>query len=205
VSEQAYPLTWPRGRIRTPANLRRRAAFHVGVATSKAALTVGQGLKRIEGELERLRAGHIVISSNLRLGKLGRPLTDQGNSDDPAVAVYFTLKGKEYALACDKWDRVADNLAAIAKHIEAMRGMERWGVGSVEQMFTGYLALPASIAPPRPWREVLGMHNGPATLDAVEGAYKRLLRKVHPDAGGSAEQMAELNAARDEARRELAA
>lgn len=29
MSERAFPLSWPRGRPRTPAHLRKRAAFNV--------------------------------------------------------------------------------------------------------------------------------------------------------------------------------
>lgn len=62
---------------------------------------------------------------------------------DRGAAVYFEMKGKPVSLACDKWNRVEDNIWAIAKHIEALRGQQRWGVGSIEQAFRGYTALPA--------------------------------------------------------------
>ena len=58
----------------------------------------------------------------------------------------------EHVLACDRWDRPEHNLRAIAKHVEAIRGQERWGVGSVAQAFRGYQALP-SRATGKPWWE----------------------------------------------------
>jgi hypothetical protein len=56
--------------------------------------------------------------------------------------VYFKLHGKDRVLACDKWDRVADNIAAIAAHIDAIRRQDRYGVGTIDQAFAGYSALP---------------------------------------------------------------
>ena len=83
------------------------------------------------------------MSSNIPRGKQGSPISNIGVLKDPGVAVYFTIKEKPVSLACDKWVHVEDNIWAIAKHIEALRGQERWGVGSIEQAFAGYTALPA--------------------------------------------------------------
>lgn len=45
-------------------------------------------------------------------------------------------------------------------------------------------------------REVLGVAPG-ATADEIRAAHRRLVAKVHPDAGGSADLAARVNAARD--------
>jgi hypothetical protein len=99
--------------------------------------------------------------------------------------------------ACDRWDRAQDDIYAIAMTIEALRGIERWGSGSmVEQAFTGFVALP----PPRsvstdPW-ELLGIRPG-ATEAEIDAAYREKAKKAHPDApGGSVEAMQALNEAR---------
>ena len=41
--------------------------------------------------------------------------------------LYFHLKKQPYAMACDRYTTVADNLAAIAAHIDAVRAIERHG------------------------------------------------------------------------------
>src|SRR3546814_9453399 len=84
-------------------------------------------LDRLEAELTRLGARGIILSSNLERTLSGAPRSGQADPADPGVAVYFTLKGKDTVLACDRWYRAADNMVAIAKHIEAIRGMDRWG------------------------------------------------------------------------------
>lgn len=109
------------------------------------------------------------------------------------------LNNKPAVLACDRWRTVAGNVAAIAAHMNAMRSMDRWGVGSLDQMFAGYLTLPAPIVT-ADWRTPLG---NPATLAHAEAVYREKMRTAHPDNGGSHAAAAALNAAIEIARREL--
>src|SRR3546814_3449372 len=97
-------------------------------------------------------------------------------------------------LACDRWYRAADNMVAIAKHIEAIRGMDRWGVGSIDQAFAGYQALPA----PEQWFQVLGLRAS-ATKHEVDVAYRNKARDAHPDqANGDHAKMQRINDARED-------
>lgn len=145
----------------------------------------------------------VVISTNIPLRKDGLPVSNWGIPDDPGAAVYFDFKQKPIVFACDKWDLVEDNLWSIVQHIEAMRGQTRWGVGSLEQQFTAYTALP----PPgssagASWWDVLGCaHN--ATFDQARTAYIAAAKLHHPDAGQNLthEAMSLVNAAWDQARK----
>jgi DnaJ-domain-containing protein 1 len=99
-------------------------------------------------------------------------------------------------------------LTAIAKHIEAMRGQHRWGVGSLEQAFRGYEAL---LSPPKEertgegWWSVLQIPST-ATLQEAEAAYRKLASYYHPDKkSGNEQMMAIINQAITEARKELTA
>jgi len=92
------------------------------------------------GEMERLGTKSWLMSCNRARRRDGQPYSDRSQPADTGVAVYFDLKGRQVSLACDKWNRVEDNVWAIAKHVEALRGQERWGVGSIEQAFRGYMA-----------------------------------------------------------------
>lgn len=198
----SYPLAWPLGWPR--ATSRRRANF----SSRGGNLTISDGLNRLDGELRRLGVlnWNYILSSNLVLGQRGNPLANQAEPQDPGVAVYFKLKGKPRVLACDRWNRTADNMAAIAAHIDAIRRVDRYGVGTLDQAFAGYTPLPPPGADNRPpWRKVLEVAD-PVTPDAVQAAYRAKARQFHPDLpGGSHEAMAMLNEARDAALRELAA
>lgn len=201
----AYPLTWPLGRPRTPAKARMKAPFHrratfqgtYGVQRDKRPLTLSDARDELIEELGRLGAAAVVISTNVELRRDGIPRGDRRAPDDPGVAVYFTRKARQVCFCCDRWTTVEANLKAIAKTIEAIRGIDRWGTGDmVDAAFTGFQALPA----PKNWRQVLGDKK---SVEEVEEAYKQLAYKRHPDRGGSNESMAELNDAVARAMREL--
>ena len=187
---QAYPLAWPTGWKRTEGYQRKPAPFK----SYGSEVTIFVARTRLADQLDLLRANNVVLSTNVELRADGQPRSDRRAPMDPGVAVYFDLKRRPTVLACDKWDRVADNIVALAKHIEAMRGMDRWGVGTLEQAFTGYQALPA----PDPWWKVLGLSGPNVTRSDIIIAYRKSSQAAHPDRpGGSHDKMAAVNAARD--------
>lgn len=194
----AYPLAWPSGWPRTPATRRAPAKFRSGRHASDE-IRLTDARDRLQRELDRMGAGGPILSTNLRLRLDGLPRAGEPAPADPGAAVYFTLKKRPIVLACDRWTKVAGNIAAIAAHLDAMRGMDRWGVGSVEQLFTGYAALPAPLSP-GDWRTLL---RNPTTLAAAEATYRELMRAAHPDAGGSHAAAAALNEAISQARMHL--
>lgn len=199
-----YPLAWPRGWPR--ASFRRQAMFSKKRTSGYGYdnLTVGDGLARLEGELRRLGARNPVISSNLRRNVDGSITANQAKMlADPGIAVYFRLNQQPRVLACDKWNSAADNMAAIAGHIQAIRMQERYGVGTLDQAFAGYAALPPiGGTQGGDWRAEFGLEpTAPATLDLVESLYRSLLKQRHPDNGGSHDAVVRLNLARDAARK----
>ncbi|WP_439570512.1 J domain-containing protein, partial [Methylibium sp.] len=85
-----------------------------------------------------------------------------------------------------------DNMRAIAKTIDALRGIARWGTGDMlEAAFTGFTALPAP-SETKEWWEVLGVPRH-ASQDEIKAAYRRLASENHPDRGGNAARMAQIN------------
>jgi len=135
----------------------------------------------------------------------GIPYANRRNPDDPAAAVYFKRNGKPFCFACDRWDRVEDNVWAIAKTIDALRGIERWGTGEMGgAAFTGFAALPAPTSKGG-WFIVLGVPSHASTSE-VEEAYTRMARKHHPDRNpgdhNATVMMQEINAAYAEFKKE---
>lgn len=190
----AFPLSWPAQRPRIPSNKRRAANFGTTLrGGGKKPLTTNEARERLQDALDHLSARSAVLSSNVELRIDGKPWSGR-EPDDPAIAVYFQLAGKPHCLPCDTYTRVADNIAAVAAHIEATRAIARHRVASVAEMFAGFLALPAPAAK-RPWWAVLSVSQG-ATRGEIEAAFRRLARERHPDRGGTDAGMAELNAAR---------
>ncbi len=190
MSPTAYPLTWPHNIPRT--KIKAASKFKTGlpaalknVRTSLNLFATDSG-RKVEG---------ITISSNVTLG-VERP-------EDVGVAVWFTWDGMSVCIAVDRYSKVEDNVQAIHHIIDGRRTeLRHGGLHIVKATFTGLLALPAPNK--KSWREVLGIvTSGPVSTENVEAAHKRLARKAHPDVGGSVEDMAALNIARDEALREI--
>lgn len=204
---QRFPLSWPSGWKRTLPLARERAHFGKSQSyegsrradgtteklTRKAVLTTVDATRRLQGELDRLGAVKAILSTNVELRLDGTPRADRRDPGDVGAAVYFELLGKPLCLACDKWDRVADNIAALAQHIDALRRIERYGVGRLEQAFAGYAALPPTA---EDWAIVLGV-KPTATREEIQSAHRKLASEHHPDKGGRSEDMARINQARD--------
>ncbi len=152
----------------------------------------------VREELKRLGAADVVISTNVKTRLDGLPYSGAREPDEHGVAVYFRLADRVHCLACDRWDRVPDNLSAVAHHVEAVRGQSRWGVGDIAQAFAGYCALPAMDAK-KTWWALLGFREPPGALDAVRTKWRERIAEAHPDRGGNANQAAEINAAMSEA------
>jgi len=197
-----YPLQWPTGwkrtHFRTSARFASRQPDRHGQVATRM-ITLNQAMLRLQREADLLGAANVCLSTNVELRLDGNPRSGQAQPADPGAALYFQLAGKDRCLACDKWNRVEDNVAALAAHIAAIRAVDRYGVGTMEQAFTGYVALPP---PAEDWRAVLGLSNG-AGREEVQAAYLKLAREHHPDRGGDPLQMARINQARDIALEEL--
>lgn len=204
----AFPLQWPEGWPRTKSYARQRARFSTKRRESYATdLTIADGVERVLAELSRLGVGRddIVISTNVKTRLDGLPRSDQRAPDDPGVAAYWeTKKGERRVMAIDRYTRVADNLAAIAATLDAMRAIERHGGAQIlDRAFTGFTALPEP-GRARPWREVLGAHPAETKMDVIRILYRRRAMELHPDRpGGSHDAMTELNAALAAAEKEL--
>lgn len=212
-----HPLQWPVGWPRTSAS-RIRRAWKFGRPRSaddgqpsyvaRSRWTVYAALEEVKRQLKLLGVDQrqIVFSSNMPQRLDGLPISKAAEPRDSGVAVYFVLKGEPHALACDRWDRVADNLRAIALHIDALRGMDRWGVGSLAQAFAGYgLKQLAEVGARKSWWEILGFKEEPTEATAVKAKFRELALKHHPDRRGNPNQMAEISAAYEEALKVLGA
>lgn len=137
--------------------------------------TVAQAREELLAELRRLGASGVEISTAIPPRNDGLPRAGAAEPADPGVAVYFELEEDDFVLACDRWYRVAANMRAIAKHVAAIRGIARWGVGRLEQAFRGYQALPEK-AGGLAWWEVLGFETvaEAAPLPAVKRRFAKL-------------------------------
>lgn len=186
-----YPLCWPPSK---PRAARREAdPWKARMATAQA---------KIESEMRLVGARGWVVSMAPAYFKGAR---------DPAVALWFNARPKGpnlpaelRVLACDKYAKADGNLHAIALTLDRLRALERYGAYTVEQAMEGARAAlppPAGAESPH-WSETLAVGRD-WPLAAIEAIWKSKAEKAHPDRGGSADEMAALNAAMDAARKAM--
>ena len=198
MNSKQFPLQWPIGRQRVQNP--ERSKFKPSSIYEEA--------RDIFRQVGLMGGREIIISSNMQYRNDGLPYTRQ-NVNDTGVAVYFkSSNNEEQCIPCDNWITLEENMRAIAKTIEAMRGIERWGGKSLmNAAFSGFKALPSStiITPPpdrekRSWWVVLGVDQN-ADAPSVKQAYRRAQATAHPDAGGSSYDFQEVQVAYEEWRK----
>ncbi len=201
-SLSSYPLCWPEGWARSRSQ--RDGRF----LRNKQMPSIMEGLNRVLRELTAMGVSRedVLISTNVPTRLDGMPRSDQREPNDRGVAVYWrtSQNAPMKCMAIDIYNRVADNLCAVAATLEAMRAIERHGGKQVqERSFRGFTALTDGTQ--KSWREVLGIPPGAPVVsrDTVESAFRSLARSRHPDSGGSDALMAELNLAREAALKEV--
>lgn len=202
---QRYPLAWPAHRPRRDWRTRKRGQFSETVSKEdgkgQRLITMATAADRLEAEVERQGGVNPILSSNVELRMDGRPRADRAPPSDPGVCVYFSIKGVPFAMACDTYTEVAQNIAALGNHIEALRRIERYGVATAAEMLHDFLAIPAPrpiLLGGKPWHEILGVHET-ATREQIDAAYRARAKEI----GQNEAKLAELNQARDEGKRRL--
>jgi hypothetical protein len=183
-----YPLTWPVGWPRTDPGHREFGRFKSASGGQyPKEISVSQALGRIYHELKLMGYADycIIVSTNVPTRNDGLPRSGQKAPDDPGVAVYFRLLeepvGSGRVIPCDRFTDVAQNLAAVAGTVEALRRLDRYGSGIMERAFTGFEALPnpnAAPASPYHWSSVLDVAVG-ETVAVVKHQYQTLRSKYH--------------------------
>lgn len=187
----AHPLQWPPGWRRTEPYKRKQSRFGqktsrvYGYGLGPVTMTKARGM--LIDELNRLGAKNIVISTNLELRLDGLPKANRKPPEDVGVAVYFTKDGSQMCFPCDKWDRIEDNMYAIAKTIDALRGIERWGAKeTVTASFRGFEQIPNDIKPRSFYFKDC------ETKEEIKTRFQKLVKAMHPDQGGDEEEFRDM-------------
>lgn len=204
---ERYPLAWPAHKPRRHWDKRVTGSFSKTLEGGKTRkVTIAEAADRCDEEVQRMGGRWPILSTNVELRVNGIPKGGVKPAD-PGACLYFDLKGTPYAMACDTYNEVEQNIAAIAAHLKAVQAIERYGVGTTAETLQAFTALPPppQAKPKRPWWEVLGVVRGAVDKDDVSAVFKIRAKKWHPDAEtGDAEKMIELNDALKEALKELA-
>lgn len=184
------PIQWPLAQPKTPPQSRLRSRFELG--------SPQRVLGELSTELRLLGADTARLTCSTQFTF---EWSQSGRAAEAGVALYFGREGSTLIFACDHYSTITANVIAITKHIAALRAIDRYGVGSLDQVFVGYRALPERTEA-RDCYTVLGV-SATASLAEIQAAYRGRALILHPDRGGSNAEMAELTNARDQALAQL--
>lgn len=170
-------LTWP-------LEFRATSAF-----TDPFTATLGSTLAVLERELVMLGAHtvavELAISEDEINSRTGWPKAN-ARPRHQGVIISFESKHGPLRYGTDAFPRWQSNLRALALALEALRKVERYGVGRRGEQYQGWRALPSGDGDAERGRELIREHGG---LTAA-------LKATHPDHGGDAADFRAVQAAR---------
>jgi hypothetical protein len=147
-----------------------------------------------------VREGDIRQDGMLRANaKVGHPGVVVSFDSDFGPLRYATdAYEQDWSRAMPSWQA---NIRAIAKTLEALRAIDRWGVSKRGEQYTGWKALPSGGGVTFPsaddaLRWMAEMDDADALPENARIIYRNLARQFHPDAGGDPDQWERLSAAR---------
>jgi hypothetical protein len=190
VSEVDWP---PEFGERTPASQRR--------TTRRFEVDRRQAIEDLAAELDRLDVDDWTLQTQTdhRSDRPNIPYANAPEPEDPAAVVRWTVGGDQFAVGCDHWTRLRDNLREIGLYVREKRKMESRPVATGEAEFSN-LRLPApEDVPPggvQQPHQVLGVEPD-ASPDAVREAYRERVKEAHPDRGGTASELEAVRRAKE--------
>jgi hypothetical protein len=171
--------TWPHGETKP----RRDAQFKSPTRRDGDRWIPGQRipwdqtLRDLAYEVEALDGADVVIGVGLSeydIRQDGAPRANARPYSHPGVEISFDSRYGRLTYATDVFIDWRDNVRAVAKGLEALRAVERWGVAKRGQQYAGFALLTAGPSQEDRGRELVARHGG------VTAA----LRATHPDTGG---------------------
>jgi len=177
-------IDWPDGFERTTRRERNRS-FQA---------TLGQTTKDLATEMDRLDADDWRASIGNQHTKSNSLPHHDANPDDPGFVLRWSKNGEQFAVACDSYSRLRDNVREVYLwvHETRMRGQRAVVTGSSE---FAAARLPSGDDDPVvadwPPHEVLDV-SPDAPDGVVEAAYREKTKEMHPDQGGSTDEFQRL-------------
>lgn len=173
----------------------------------RKSVPLGDTLELLDREMRMLGAKDAELLVAIAPGDFrldGKPRA-QAKAEHPGIILSFDTKHGHLSYPCDTFTTWQDNLRAVAKGLEALRMVDRFGVTKHGEQYRGFLALEAT-AMPAGFTSVDGAiayltsvidgdpeASGPAGLRTIVRWAKR---RTHPDTdGGSAEAFQRVTAA----------
>jgi hypothetical protein len=172
--------------------------------------TFSAAMGLLERELGKIGARAAVLEIDVQpwdLRQDGR-LRANARPQGPRVVVSAETTHGPMQWPCDTFRHFEANVYAIALTLEKLRAIDRYGVTTHGEQYTGWIAIPAATGGTDPVDEAWALLvttaecDGPLpvherTREAAVKLFLKAVRVAHPDAGGTADQFDAIVRARD--------
>lgn len=192
-----YPV--PETRYRREAPFHRKVQRHGSDGLSNwkenKRVLLSDTLNLLEREVEALGCRTLIIEADFREGQIrqdGWPKADARPSSPRVVISIVESKHGPLRYPCDTFTRFEDNVLAVARALEALRMVDRYGVTTRGEQYAGWKALPGAgsttmttTAAAALLSRYAAVAGAPDTLLTDAGmartAVRDALRQTHPD------------------------
>lgn len=161
-------------------------------------------------ELDQLDVDVAVVELDLAPGNLRQDGEIRANARPQSgrARLSFTSRHGPLQYACDRYDGTYNglqpwqsNARAIALTLQSLRAVDRYGALLGGEQYAGFRALPAAPAPAftdvdSAFRWTAAQAGQPLDQTTPRKAYRAAARRLHPDTGGSPDDWAVLDQAR---------
>lgn len=183
-------LGWPAGWDRTPESEREpNRSFEASLGTTTQDLATEMDRMDVDAWRGEIANSHTKSS--------GLPLHN-ADPDDPGFVLRWTEDGEDFAVACDAYSRLRDNVRTVYLWIHETRMRSNRPVRTGDTEFAAARLPPAdgddvaaASSSATPAHEVLGVQPD-APESVVEAALRQRKAETHPDTGGSREAFQEV-------------
>ncbi len=165
-------------------------------------VSLAEAFDDLEAEMDRLDVDSYRYSFDADQRKTDQRPYARSNPDDPGFVHRWTMGGDQYAVACDRYRRLRDNVRTIGIYLREKRKMEKRPVETGESEFANARLPPANEddvviagSTTKPPHEILEV-DPDADDEIVKAAYRAKAKHAHPDQGGARTEWREIQQAR---------
>ncbi|WP_231183094.1 J domain-containing protein [Haladaptatus sp. DYF46] len=189
-------LDWPATLKRTDPAERTR--------NNRYAASLRDSIDDLETELGRVGVDDWRLSTAAQHQKRN-PRYPYANASptDPGAVVRWTMEGDQYAVACDAYSRLRDNVRTLYLYLREKRKMEQRPVETGESEFANARLPPAdegatqgAVVARQPPHVLLDVAPD-APANVVKAAARQKLKEHHPDRGGDREMFKRVQDAKE--------
>lgn len=180
------PGDWP-GALTFEPFERKSSQFQAGLDDTRTLLRYEVGRLGRTTDSRQIVVQLAIGETDLRAD--GQPKV-RADFKHPGVIVSFDSRHGSLRYATDRFKTWDANLRAVALGLEALRKVDRYGIGADGEQYTGFRAIETGSGIPTTSEAAR------ALLESY-GGLRAALKATHPDRGGGTEEFREVQAARE--------